>query len=190
MLVQAVRGEGTPWNFAHSLAGIWGYAPPDFRTVPEARVTLASFIGRYRMMIVDEAQYLDQKNRRTGKCGEALEWLRGMAETGGFPVVLCGDSNLIAAVSSMPQLQSRMRRPVVIEGVRPKDVEALASGTGRDSPEAVKALAAVARKRGGLRNVENIIRRAGLFAGRDVPNLSHLKAAILDMKLAPKGDLK
>lgn len=150
----------------------------------------ASAIGRDRMLIVDEAQYLDQKNRRTGKTGEALEWLRGMAETGGFPVVLCGDLNLVPAVASMTQLQSRMRRPVIIDGVAAKDVEALATGTGLEGPEAIKALTAVAGQRGGLRNVENVIRLAGLFAGSEAPGLSHLKAAILDMRLAPKGGLK
>lgn len=36
----------------------------------------------------------------------------------------------------------------------------------------------VAALRGGLRNVENVIRVSQMFAGGDVPDLSHLKAAI------------
>lgn len=185
--LSAVCGEGTPWNFAHSLSRHWGAGAPDFGTVEEARVRFAACIGRDCLLIVDEAQYLHQKNRRTGKTGEALEWLRGMAETGGFPLVLCGDLTLVQAVAAMPQLQSRMRRPVILDGVKAADVEAIARAHGLAEPDALRALTAVARQRGGLRNVENVLRLAGLFAGGDAPGLSHLKAAILDMKLAPKG---
>ncbi len=185
--MQAVRGEGTPWNFAHSLGSLWGYAKPVSRTVQEAREQFAIAIGKNRLLVVDESQYLNQKNRRTGTTGEALEWLRGVADTGGFQVVLCGDLDLLPAVSSMPQLQSRMRRPIVIEGVNPKDVEAMAEGTGFDTRDAVKVLSAVSRLRGGLRNVENVIRLAEMFAGDGPAQTTHLKAAITDLKLAPKG---
>ncbi len=185
--VQAVRGEGTPWNFALSLQAIWGTSGPAFQSLQEARMRFASYIGRDTLLIVDEGQYLHKKNRRTGRSGEALEWVRGVSETGEFPVVLCGDLNLIPAVASMPQLQSRMRRPVVIDGVTAGDVDAVVSGTGFDSPDAIRALRAVSRLRGGLRNVENVIRLAAIFSGNVAPGLSHLKAAILDMKLAPKG---
>ena len=188
--IQAVRGEGTPWNFAHSLGEYWGYSKPVFRTVQEARMKFAQYIGPDKLLLVDESQYLHQKNRRTGMTGEAIEWLRGVSDTAGFQVALCGDLNLLSAVASMPQLQSRMRRPGVIEGVNPKDVVALTAGTGFEGREAVNALVAVSGLKGGLRNVENVIRLASLFAGHDTPQLPHLKAAILDMKLAPKGGAK
>lgn len=185
--IQAVRGEGTPWNFAHSIAEQFGYGAPYFQTVQEARVHFGRAIGPDCLLIVDEAQYLDQKNRRTGKTGEALEWVRGMAETGGFPVVLCGDLTLATAVCTMPQLQSRMRRPIILKKANAKDVHAIAKAEGFGDPAALRALEGVAGLRGGLRNVENVIRVAYMFAGSNAPDLSHLKAAIADMKLLPKG---
>jgi hypothetical protein len=80
-----------------------------------------------------------------------------------------------------------MRRPVLIEGVKPADVEAIAVAAGFAMPDAIGMLTAVARQKGGLRNVENVLRLAGLFSRDGRPDLTHLKAAILDMKLAPKG---
>ncbi|TDL83903.1 hypothetical protein E2L05_18720 [Meridianimarinicoccus aquatilis] len=185
--IQAVRGEGTPWNFAHSIAAQFGYGAPDFHTVQEARMRFAQALGPDCLLIVDEAQYLDQKNRRTGRTGEALEWVRGMAKTGGFPVVLCGDLSLPNTEATMPQLQSRMRRPVYIPRVTPGDVQAMAVAEGFTDPAAARVLEVIAALRGGLRNVENVARLAQLFAGDGKPDLSHLKAAIVDMKLAPKG---
>jgi len=66
-------------------------------------------------------------------------------------------------------------------------VHAIAKAEGFADPAALRALEGVAGLRGGLRNVENVVRVAQMFAGGDVPDLSHLKAAISDMKLAPKG---
>ena len=184
--VQAVRGEGTPWNFAHSLGDLWGYSKPTFRTVQEARMAFGYCLTKDDLLIIDEGQYLNQKNRRTGKTGEALEWVRGVAETWGFQVALCGDLDRLSAVATMPQLQSRMRRPVVIDRVNPADVAAMVDGTGFEGRDALAALEAVAKQRGGLRNVENVVRVAHLFAGGDAPQLVHLRAAITDMKLEVK----
>lgn len=188
--IQAVRGEGTPWSFAHSLGNHWGYAKPSFGSVQEARMAFGPYFPSDSLLIVDESQYLHQKNRHTGKTGEALEWVRGLAETWGFQVALCGDLDLVTAVASMPQLQSRMRRSVIIKRVNARDVSEIVDGTGWESREAMSALSAIAKHKGGLRNVENVIRVAELFAGNDMPQLAHLKAAIVDMKLAPKGGFK
>lgn len=51
----------------------------------------------------------------------------------------------------------------------------------------VDLLTAVAKLPGGLRNVENVIRMAGIFAGRDKVTAVHLKAAIKDLKLDQSG---
>lgn len=188
--IPAARGEGTAWNFAKSLAGIFGGADViKFNTLAEARMILSRFIGNRRLLAVDEAQYLQQKNRKTGQTGEAFEWIRATADMGGFDVVFCGDLNLISAVNAMPQLQSRMLRPVVIKEASRADVAAVVEGTAFSMSNAIDALHGVARMRGGLRNVSNVTRVAQLFAGADHPTLAHLKAAIIDMKLAPKGEL-
>lgn len=145
--------------------------------------------GKGRVLVVDEAQYLDQKNRKTGKHGEAFEWVRAAAEQGLFHVVFCGDLNLPRAIAKMPQLQSRLLRPVVIKQTSRADVAALVNGTAFANPAAVDALHAVARLKGGLRNVERVTECALDFAGDDAPTLAHIKAAIVDMKLSGEGVL-
>lgn len=137
--------------------------------------------------MVDEAQYLKQKNRRTGQTGEAFEWLRAMADDGGFDVVFCGDLTLPNAIGEMPQLRSRLLRPLILKTVNRADVAAIVEGSAFGNDASIDALCAVARLPGGLRNVENVIRMATLFTGDATPNVAHLKAAIVDMKLAPKG---
>lgn len=184
--VQAAKGEGTAWNFAKALSNLW-YSRPIYNTLTEARMILANYIGKRRVLIVDEAQYLYQRNKKTGQVGDAFEWLRAMSEEGQFDLVFCGDLTLPNAISSMPQLQSRMLRPVVVYEVSRADVAAVVEGTAFASSTAIDALHAIAKLKGGLRNVENVTRIASLFAGQDVPTLAHLKAAIVDMKLAPKG---
>lgn len=184
--IQAARGEGTAWNFAKSLSALW-YSRPFFNTLAEARTTFASYIGARRVLVVDEAQYLHQKNRQTGQTGAAYEWLRATADEGGFDLVFCGDLALPNAIAAMPQLQSRMMRPVVIDQVSRTDVATVVEGTPFATPAGLDALHAIARLGGGLRNVENVTRLAYLFAGQEAPTLAHLKAAIVDMKLAPKG---
>ncbi len=83
--IQAARGEGTAWNFAHALANLWPYhIRPSFNCQSEAREKLADFIGENQTLVTDEAQYLNQRNPKTRLTGEAFEWLRATAETGGF----------------------------------------------------------------------------------------------------------
>lgn len=187
--IEAARGEGMAWNFAKSLSGLW-HSRPFFNTLAEARMIFAAYIGERRVLVVDEAQYLNQRNGKTAQTGEAFEWLRATADEGGFDVVFCGDLALPIAVATMPQLQSRMMRPVVITEVSRADVAAVVEGTPFAIPAAIDALHAIARMKGGLRNVENVTRIAWLFAGNGSPSLDHLKSAIIDMKLAPKGNLK
>lgn len=186
--IQAARGEGTAWNFANALSSLWGrYSRPSYNCLSEARDVLAGYIGSDRVLVVDEAQYLNQRNGKTRQVGEAYEWLRATAETGGSKLVFCGDLTLIPAISTLPQLQSRMMRPVELREASRADVAALVEGTAFATDKAIDALHAIAGLKGGLRNVQNVTRIALLFAGDSQPTLSHLKAAIVDMKLAPKG---
>ncbi|MEP5730739.1 MAG: hypothetical protein ABJL67_15370 [Sulfitobacter sp.] len=116
-----------------------------------------------RSLVVDEAQYLDQKNVRTGQRAEVFEWLRAAAENGNFHLVFCGDSSLANIIARYPQLQSRMIRPVVIQPPSQADIAALTQGTPFAAPKARHALDAVARLAGGLPNVENVLRIATAF---------------------------
>lgn len=186
--IQAARGEGTAWNFAHALANLWPHhMRPTFNCQYEAREELAAFIGKNSTLVIDEAQYLNQRNPKTRLTGEAFEWLRATAEMGSFNLVFCGDLELPLAIESMPQLQSRLMRPVVVRQVSRADVAAIVEGTAFADARSIDALHAIARMRGGLRNVENVTRIARLFSGDAQPGHEHLKAAIIDMKLSTKG---
>lgn len=80
-------------------------------------------------------------------------------------------------------------RPVVIRQVSRTDVAAIVEGTAFSDARSIDALHAIAKMRGGLRNIENVTRIAQLFAGNTKPNHKHLRAAIVDMKLSPKGGI-
>lgn len=188
--IQAARGEGTAWNFAHAFANLWPYhIRPSFNCQSEAREKLADFMGPDTTLVIDEAQYLNQRNPKTRLTGEAFEWLRATAEKGGFDLIFCGDLDLPLAIEAMPQLQSRLMRPVVIRQVCRADIVAIVEGTTFADARSIDALHAIAKMRGGLRNVENVTRIAQLFAGHGTPSHEHLKAAIVDMKLSPKGGI-
>ncbi len=90
------------------------------------------------------------------------------------------------AIEAMPQFQSRLMRPVVIQQVSRADVAAVVDGTPFADARSIDVLHGIARMRGGLRNVENVTRIAALFAGDKAAGHEHLKAAIIDMKLDGK----
>ncbi len=64
---------------------------------------------------------------------------------------------------------------------------AVADAIGVTDPDAIRALTAIARRPGALRNVDNVIRVATLFNDGNVPGATHVAAAIADLGLAPKG---
>lgn len=183
---QAAKGEGTPRDFANVFFQYFLGGSPGFSSISEARALVTFYMGK-RTLIVDEAQYLDQRSRVSSQKGELFEWLRAASEDGGFSIVFAGDRSLADIIGRFPQLQSRMVRPVIIDSVSIADVTAILEGTPFTGREAVYALHAIGRLPGGLRNVKNVLRMATAFAGDTVPNTAHLKAAIVEMKLAPSG---
>ena len=181
------KAEGTAWNFAQRLALRFTNDPRGaFQSLAEARMRFDWWL-KGRMLLVDEAQYLNQKNRKTGDVGEVYEWLRAASEEVGFHVVFCGDLALTAPIESMPQLQSRMLRPIIIRHVSRADVAAITAGTPFATPQAIDILHKLAQMRGGLRNVERVADMAAFYAGDDTPDMGHLKVAVHEMKLATKG---
>lgn len=67
------------------------------------------------------------------------------------------------------------------------DVVAFLSDTDLDTPEVVEVLHHVARRPGGLRNVEQVIWNARKFAGQGAVTPAHVRAAIIDLGLESKG---
>jgi hypothetical protein len=177
IVLTVASGEGSPFDLATELARMYR-ENANGKSLAYLRDMFARWIGPGRLIAVDEAQYLTPKG---------AEWLRALAEDGGIDLVLCGDLALSAMVEGIPQLRSRMVRPVLVAGVSEPDVSALATEYGYSDALAVKALHAVACRAGGLRNVQNVLRLAKLFAGAAPPDLGHLKAAIIDMKLGMEG---
>lgn len=187
--ITATAGMASPWWMATELLKGWGVDPRrDGGGLETAFAQLARYVpaNGYRMILVDEAQYLDQRSRRADQ-GAGFEWLRGLTEKAGIALALAGDLALSGGIERFPQLRSRMVRPVVIDRVTPRDVAGVAASYGVTGPIEMKALMAVARKAGALRNVGNVLKLASIFAGRASIGGEHIAAAILDLKLAPRG---
>src|SRR5690606_28627161 len=81
LYASVAQGEGKPFCIAVSLLRLFW---DDVRgmSLAHARGRLAGYIGKGRVLVVDEAQYLT---------AEGAEWLRALAETAGCDLVLCGD---------------------------------------------------------------------------------------------------
>lgn len=187
VLHTAVAGEVTPWSLAFGLMRALDIGEPNSRQLAEDRLRIAEAVGAEGMLIVDEAQNLVRRSARGGVSLEAVEWLREMARDGCFALVLCGDLKLLDVMAQLPQLRSRMRRPVVVGTVPKQDVALVAERMGVCDAPSIDALALVARHHGGLRDVGHVLAHARIFARGGAVELGHILAAIEDLKLQPKG---
>ena len=179
--------DDTPWGVACQLMETLDLGMPNNRNLRASRLEIANTIGVDGLLIVDEAQNLIRRNPRGGTDWTTLEWCRAMAEEGCFSLVFCGDLVLADTAQRLPQLWRRMRRRVVIKEVSERDVTAFVASRGFSEPRIVKALYEVARRGGGLGDVENVLSHAPLLAGGDEITAAHIQAAIIDLKLGPKG---
>lgn len=187
-MLKAVKGEGGVWNAANELCRMLDLDEPNGRRLPDERRRIADALGAGSMLIVDEAQYLVQRNTRGKDDWSAFEWLRGMAEEGMLSLVFCGDLTLRDLQQISPPLWRRMRRRNVILRAPKADVDAIALRWGVHDPEAVKVLFSVARRGGGaLGDVVNACREARVMAGGNNPTLEHILAAVEDLKLLQVG---
>lgn len=175
------NGEGKPSGIAYSLLSAFG-TQGNGMSLSHMREFLVRYIGRGRVLILDEAQNLQP---------QGADWVRSLAEDGCFDLVLCGGLDLQHQVNRIAALRSRVHasRPVIVHRVSRADVACVVKGTAFATDAAIKALHAVAQVfDGGLRNVEAAMHQATLFAGKDRATPEHLVWAIRDLKLAPMGD--
>ncbi|MFT4013032.1 MAG: AAA family ATPase [Paracoccus sp. (in: a-proteobacteria)] len=179
----AVAGEGTPWGLACQLMQMWGLGEPNSRRLTETHKMIGACIGRGNLLMIDEAQYLVQRNARGKDTWDSLEWLRAMAEEGEFSVAYCGDLALLDTANHLPQLWRQMRRRVVIRHVSKQDVAALAAHRGIAEPSLVEVLFRVARRGGGLGDVDNALAHARLLSRQEVPGAAFIMAALEDLHL-------
>ena len=183
----AVAGEATPFGVSFGLMRALDLSEPNNCQLAAGRLKIAEAIGVGGTLIIDEAQNLVQHKRGGGSNFEMLEWLRETAREGCFSLSVCGDLKLLDAMSALPQFRNRMRRPVIVRHVPKADVALLASRRGVFDAETVEALALVARRHGGLRDVAHTLAHAAIFARGGPIELGHVLASIEDLKLGPKG---
>lgn len=182
----AVAGEGTPWGVACQLMEWLELGTPNGRDLLGARRRIAEEIGADGLLIIDEAQYLVQRNPRGKDSWDSLEWLRAMADDGCFSLAFCGDLALQDTASRLPQLWRRMRRRVVIKHVSKEDVTALVTFRGISDRNVIEILYQVARRGGGLGDVDNAIAHARLLSGQNIPASAYIMAALEDLNLVAK----
>lgn len=186
-LVTCVAGEASIFNLTFSLMNRLELGEPNGSRLPAERERIAEKIGAGGMLIMDEAQNLVNRPAKGSINYGALEWSRALAEEGCLSLVLSGDLKLLDAMTHLPQLKSRMRRPVVVRQVPKADVQSLAARRGLTDDRINEALYLVARHHGALRDVVNVMDHASLFARGGAVALGHVIAAIEDLKLTPKG---
>ncbi|MBV2360987.1 AAA family ATPase [Thalassococcus sp. CAU 1522] len=183
-----VAGEGRIWDLAAALMQHLEMGVPNSRRMREDRQRITEAIGFGRVLILDEAQYLANYNPRGGFNFDAYEWLRAMAEEGSFSVVFCGDLSLADAIGSVPQLRRRMVRPVEIRSIPKPDVAMFAASRGVTDSAVVDALAAMAKRHGGIGDVKRTLQHAEIRAeGRRIA-AADVKAALLYLGLSARGD--
>ena len=198
-----IQGQGNPYDLATLLMGL------DFDSdslsalevilrgkkryaalgndLNAAAAIIAEEIGPDRYLVLDEAQNLNQRHKKTSEKGLSFGWLKGLVLQGCFKLVLCGDLTLAPMIEADKTLHTRMIRWRKINSCSKADVAAFLSDTDLDTAELIEVFHHVARKPGGLRNVEQVIWSASSFAGQQALTSSHVLAAIYDLGLEPKG---
>lgn len=155
---------------------------PNGMSIPLRREKMMAKIatGKWRprhTLLADEAQHMSAKG---------IEWLRGLAEDAGVSVAFAGDIRLAALIEPIPQLRSRLIRPVTIKDVSREDVHALAATWQIKDSDALALLQAAVEQPGALRNLVNVLDLAADFAGEAEISVQHVRAAIFDLKLASR----
>ena len=185
--VSVAKGEGNPFHIASQILEKFRYDEVRGKGLGELRQVAGQFIGSQRILLVDEAQNLFQKHKLSGTKGSSFGWLVAASDAGGFDLALCGDLSLQSIITQFPGLLSRVRQPVFIKATSQSDIAAIAASEGLFEAAELNLLSSIAALPGGLRNVDNVLRMAALFAGKDRITAGHLKAAIQDLKLQPLG---
>lgn len=163
---------------------------PNRRDTRGSRQRIAEKVGVQGTLIIDDAQNLVYHNLRGGTDWTTLEWFRQMAEEGYFSLVFCGDLSLLETALRLPQLWRRIRRRAVIKIVTNNDVATLARHRGVTEPAVVETLFRVARRGGGLGDVDAAIAHARLLSGKDIPDAPFVMAALEDLNLLAREDRK
>lgn len=155
---------------------------PNGKSIPLRREKLMNHIAASqwrakRTLLADEAQHLS---------ADGIEWLRGLAEDAGVSIAFSGDIRLSALIEPIPQLRSRMIRPVVMKGVPEADISTIAALWGVSDKDILNVLHAAAKQPGALRNISHVLSLAIDFSGSLTISGYHVRAAIVDLKLTTR----
>jgi hypothetical protein len=176
---EAVAGEASAWNVARSILS--AYYGPNSRfgsSILDLREPLTRIVRECGWLIVDEAQDLDRRDRKSGVQGEALGWLQAVAADAMARLVFVGGLSLPEAVARWDRLAGKLRCPVVLDKPPVADVAAYLLHRGYRDDAVTAALAAAAARTGGLRNVRNVLDQAERFAGKGAASRAHVQAAL------------
>ena len=198
-----MKGQGNPYDLATLLLGLdlVFHDRPHLEVIQlgkkryadlgndlnAASALIADEIGPDRILMLDEGQNLNQRHKKTSERGASFGWLQGLVAKGGFKLIICGDLTLAPMIEADKQLHTRMIRRRKINTNTRADVAAYLSDSELDTPEIVEVLYQVARRTGGLRMVKRVIDAAQGFAGDGALTSAHIRAAIIDNNLEPKG---
>lgn len=182
-----VAGEGRIRDLAATFMELFDMGTPNARRMREERQRIPEAIGADCVVIFDEAQYLANGTPRSGFNFDACEWVRAMADEGSFFAVFCGDLSLADTIGSVPQLRRRMVHPVVTRPVPKGDVVAFAEARGVTDASITDALAAVAKRHGGLADVKRTSDHAAQRAGNRQITAAGAKAAMQYPGLLAQG---
>ena len=129
---------------------------------------------------------MPQRNFKTKAKGEGFEWLRALAEAARCGLIYCGDLTLLPLIGDILQLVSRTPHRAVIRSLPEKDVRAVKSGTGFDTPERIRILSAVAALPGSLRSMRMVLKVAADGAGADERGPQNLDERLINAFGSPR----
>ena len=187
LYVSVARGEGNPYHVGNAILRLF---TPHAATVSDRSVLrqrMGYCLGPRRILLVDEAQNLFQRDKHSGIRGSSFGWLVDASQECGFDLVLCGDPTLHGIIAmEFPALQSRAESPVIIKSISGRDVAAIAASHGVSGGPELALLSAVAGLPGGLRAVRKVLDQAAIFAKFMQVTPAHLKAAVAHLNLQPR----
>ncbi len=188
VIITIAKGEGNPSYVSDNILNQFYAHRNRNNDLSVRRRDIMRCLPPVRILIVKDAQNLNQRNKASCTKGAAFDWLAGASEEAGFDLIFEGDMTLATIMMEFPNVQGRLRRPVVINAATAGDVVALTAAYGVTDRTIIDMLTVVARRIEGLWNVGNVMQSAALFAGGKPITALHVKAAIEHLKLhTPRG---
>lgn len=190
MYLSVAKGEGNPDAISTAIKAQFsagGISTKDWRNLTERRIECGQLIGPNRILLVEIAHNLYQRNKAAATKGSGFDWLKAMATEIGFDLIFCGNMSLLTIMADFPDLRDRMCWPLTFKATTRADVVAIVRAMGIVEQTAMSLLIGVANVHGGLRKVKDVILAAKLIFDTAVPTAAELKETVVRMGLDTKG---